>query len=194
MRTAIRVVLGGVLGGVTVFFWGFIAHTFTPLGTIGFKSVPQEEVLREQFKTTFGESGWYLFPAPDFDDPMNAEKSKAYMEKAKKGPSGILIIHPEGIPLDMPKQLGFELASNIAAALIASLLLSSTTLSFGGRVLFVASLGLFGWFSVCASQWTWYAFPTDFTFAALVDEVGGFLVAGIVLGLIFRPVPTKLEA
>lgn len=194
MRTAIRVILGGILAGLAVFFWGFVAHMFTPIGSMGMKAMPQEAALSAMMKTSISDSGFYVFPKPDFEMKLNAEESKTLAEKIAKGPTGILIVQPQGARLALPQQLGFELASNIAAAILAAILLSRTQLPLIGRVLFVTTLGLFGWFSVCASQWTWYAFPTDFTFAALIDEVGGFLVAGIVLALIFRPVPAKLEA
>ena len=194
MRTVIRVILGGVLAGLAVFFWGFVAHMFTPIGNMGKQALPNEDQLSAQLKASVSESGLYVFPAPDFEMKLSPEATKALAEKTQKGPAGILIIQPNGARFALPQQLGFELASNIAAALLAAILLSRTDLMLLGRILFVTSLGLFGWFSVCASQWTWYAFPTDFTIAALLDEVGGFLVAGIVLGLIFRPVPAKLEA
>ena len=194
MRTVIRIIVGGVLAGLAVFFWGFLVHMFTPIGTMGMKEMPQEAAISAMLKTSIHDSGLYMFPRPDFEMKLDAEGLKALADKTAKEPVGILIIQPDGARFGLPQQLGFELTTNIAAAILAAMLLSRTQLPLIGRILFVASLGLFGWFSVCASQWTWYAFPTDFTFAALVDEVGGFLVAGIVLGLIFRPVPTKLEA
>ena len=45
MRTVIRIILGGVLAGLAVFFWGFLVHMFTPIGTMGMKEMPQEAAI-----------------------------------------------------------------------------------------------------------------------------------------------------
>ena len=37
-----RVVIGGVLGGLTMFVWLFVAHDFLPLGELGVGEIPNE--------------------------------------------------------------------------------------------------------------------------------------------------------
>ena len=57
---------------------------------------------------------------------------------------------------------------------------------FGGRVLFCALLGLFASLAIDVSYWNWYGFPTNYTAAALVDQVAGWGLAGVAIGAIVR--------
>jgi hypothetical protein len=52
-------------------------------------------------------------------------------------------------------------------------------------------MGLFGFLSILVSYWNWYGFPTDFTIGAVLDEVIGWFLAGLVLAAIVRP--TKIQ-
>jgi hypothetical protein len=59
------------------------------------------------------------------------------------------------------------------------------------RVLLVALMGLFGFVSISISYWNWYGFPTDFTVAEAITEVVGWLLAGLVMAAIVRPLSFK---
>ncbi len=77
----------------------------------------------------------------------------------------------------------------LLAVLVAAFLLSQalgTLTSFGSRVLFVTLIGLVPFLALSASYWNWYGFPTGFTFAELVDQVGGFGLAGLVLAALVK--------
>ena len=55
------------------------------------------------------------------------------------------------------------------------------------RVLVVVLMALFGWVSIGVSQWTWYRFTTEYTVIALIEELGGWLIAGVLLAVFVRP-------
>jgi hypothetical protein len=40
---------------------------------------------------------------------------------------------------------------------------------------------------VSVSQWTWYGFSTEFLISDLVDQWGGWLVAGLGMAAILKP-------
>lgn len=113
------------------------------------------------------------------------------MAKIQQGPTGILVIHPEGAEAMSPKQLGTELATNVVSALLAAWLLSKVASGFTGRVLFVTLLGVFGFITISVPYWNWYGFPTDFTTAEGIDQVVGWFLAGLVLAAIVRPIGSK---
>lgn len=48
----------------------------------------------------------------------------------------------------------------------------------GGVVVFV--------WSISVSYWNWYKFPTSFTVAALIEQVIGWMLAGLVIALVLR--------
>jgi hypothetical protein len=154
------------------------------LGEAGIKSMPNEEAVLGAMRENITEPSIYLFPGFDQSGEMTGEQRKAVMKKWEQGPAGFLVYHPEGLSAMSPKQLITELLTNIIAALIAAFLLSQATgtlTSLGSRVLFVALIGAVPFFSIEASYWNWYGFPTKYILAQLVDQVMGFALAGAVM-------------
>jgi hypothetical protein len=115
------------------------------------------------------------------------------MEKYKKGPSGILVIQPQGGEVMSPRQLLVELATDIAAALVAAVVLIRVKTGCAGRVLVVTSMAAFGLLSLSASYWNWYGFPTQFEIAEAIDQVVGWFLGGLVLATIVRPLDLGLN-
>jgi hypothetical protein len=183
----IRVILGAIVAGIVVFFWGAIAHMALPIGTMGVKSLPGEEKTLAAMKESIQEPGFFIFPGHDMSKPMSQSDMEAYAAKIKDGPSGILVFKPSGGEAMSPRQLLTELGSSVVAAFIAGLILTQVKSGYIGRVLIVTGLGLFGFVSVLISYWNWYGFPTDFTIGAALDEVIGWFLAGLVLAAIIRP-------
>lgn len=185
-----RILLAGILGGILVFFWGYVSHVLLPLGEVGIKQFPNDEPIVAALRDNVRESGFYFFPGmAGHGMARDAATMKAWEEKYRQGPRGILIYHPTGAtPMD-PKQLGIELGADILAALLAAWLLAQTVGSFtgyGARVVFVVVLGLFGALATNLSYWNWYGFPTDYTLATVADEVIGWFVAGLAIGGIVK--------
>lgn len=185
-----RILLAGILGGVLVFFWGYVSHVLLPLGEVGIKEFPQEEPVVTALRDNITEPGFYFFPGmAGHGMARDAATMKAWEEKYRQGPRGILIYHPQGaLPME-PKQLGTELVADILAALLAAWLLAQAVGSFtgyGARVVFVVVLGLFGAIATNLSYWNWYGFPTDYTLANVVNEVLGWVIAGLGMGAIVK--------
>jgi hypothetical protein len=182
-----RVLLGGVVGGVILFMWGFVSHMLTPLGRVGIKTIPDEPAVLASLKTAIPEPGLYLFPGMDLSGPMSDSEQKAMAAKYRTGPSGFLVFTPGGRDIMTPVQLLGELGSNVLTALLAACLLTFVSGKYLARVGFVTLLGLVGWLSINVSYWNWYNFPTDYTLASLVDELIGFLLLGFILPAIVKP-------
>jgi hypothetical protein len=186
-----RVLLGGLLAGVVVFFWGAVSHMALPIGTMGIRQIPDEEAVLTAFRGSITAPGFYFFPGMDHSKPASRSEQEAVMARIKQGPTGILVIHPEGAEAMSPKQLGTELATNVISALLAAWLLTKVVSGFAGRVLFVTLLGVFGFITVNVPYWNWYGFPLDFISAELIDQVVGWFLAGLVLAAIIRPVSAR---
>jgi len=183
-----RVVLGGLVAGVVVFFWGAIAHMALPLGTIGIRQIPDEEGMLAAFRGRITSPGFYFFPGMDHSKTVSQSEKDAVIAKINQGPTGILIIHPEGAEAMSPRQLGTELATNVVSALLAAWLLTNVGAGYARRVLFVTLLGVFGFVTVNVPYWNWYGFPLDFTSAEAIDQIAGWFLAGLVLAAIVRPI------
>ncbi len=184
-----KILLASVLGGFAMFIWGAVSHMALSLGESSMKAMQNEETVIAAMRENMKEPGLYLFPGGVPSSDMTKEQREELMRKWEQGPSGFLVFHPEGMPAMAAKTLLTELFSNILAVLVAAFLLSQalgTLTSFGSRVLFVTLIGLVPFLSLNVSYWNWYGFPTGFTFAELVDQIGGFGLAGLVLAAIVK--------
>ena len=184
-----RVLLAGILGGFAMFIWSFVAHDLLPLGEIGMRQFDNEDHVLDTLKIDLGDAaGIYHFPGhmagPNATRQERAEAIKRAMEKAASGPSGILIYHSSR-QFSFGKLLGVEFATELLEAILAVFLLTQTGIrSFGGRIGFVVVLGILAAITTNIPYWNWYGFPSNYTAAYMFTEIVGFLLVGIVAGLL----------
>ena len=187
-----RVFLSGVVGGVALFAWGAVVHMYLGLYEPSVKSLPHEAALVGTLQQAIREPGFYFFPGFEPGQEKTEAGQKAWAEKMARGPHGILVYHPEGGEAMSPRQLLIELAGDVLAALIAAWLLATAAggvRGFGARLLFVTLLGLLAWVVMDLSYWNWYGFPGGMVVASLIEQVGGFFLAGLLLAALIRPAP-----
>jgi hypothetical protein len=182
-----RVVLGGVVGGIVLFFWGFVAHMLLPLGEMGLKSLPSDDGLAAAIKNDVREPGLYMLPGRDMSKSQTPEEMEALMAKVAKGPYGFMVLYPSGRDFSMAKHLPIELGTNIVCALLAAILASQLRPGFAGRVACVTLIGLLAAIMTLVPYWNWYGYPVDFTLAQIAEHTVGWLLAGIALAAIVRP-------
>jgi hypothetical protein len=182
-----RILIGGIVGGIVVFVWGFVSHVVLPLGHTGLRSLPGEEPVLAALSASVTDAGLYFFPGMDLEHEQTPEEEAAWTERYRTGPTGLIVYRPVGGEPMSPVQLVTELVSGTLAALVAAAVLSLTAASYGKRVLAVASLGLFAWLALSVSYWNWYGFPTPFIAAEGIDQVVGWLLAGLVMARIVPP-------
>ena len=104
-----RVLVGALVAGVVVFFWGAIAHMALPIGTMGVRQMPGEEKVVAAMKDSIREPGFYFFPGHDMSKAMSESEAAAYAKRVEQGPTGVLVVHPEGGESMSPRQLLTEL-------------------------------------------------------------------------------------
>ena len=183
--------LAGVLGGLTFFFWSFVAHEVLPLGKAGIKEIPNEQAVLSSMKANMPEDGLYLVPGLGLPENATREQQsaamKARMHKVETGPSGLLAYHP-ALNFSFRKALGIELGTNILQVLLAVILLGQTSLvSFGARWRFITIAGVLAGLSTNISYWNWYGFPGSYTLAYVCTIAMGFVFAGLVAAAIVKP-------
>jgi hypothetical protein len=183
-----RILLGAILGGIVVFHWGFVAHMVLPLGKVGVHILPDEAAVVGPIRSTVKEPGFYLFPGMDMSGQASESEQQAWLERAKKGPVGVVIVQPQGGEGLTPRMLLTELGTNIFSALLAALVLSQIRVGGGywRRVGVVTLLGLFAFVTVLGPYRNWYSFPTDFVATEAIEHVVGWFLGGLVLAAIVR--------
>jgi hypothetical protein len=189
----IKILLGGLVGGIVLFFWGFVAHMLLPLGEMGIKSIPAEDDVSAAIRKDVREPGLYFLPGRDMSKSATAEEMEALMAKVSRGPYGFMVLYPNGRESSMTKHLPIEFATNVGCALLAAIVASQLRPGFMVRVACVTLVGLLGAIMTLVPYWNWYGYPTDFTLAQIVEHTAGWLLAGIAIALIVRP-STKAPA
>ena len=189
-----RVLLGGLLGGIVMFGWGFLSHYVLQLTEKKMFRIPNEAQFMDVVKGSAKEPGIYRFPYPDPSVMKDTAAKEAFFDKYKAGPNGILVRGPEGDAVSDVRFMVMEFGSNVLAALIASIVLAAlgARVAFPNKIMIVALMGAFAWLSQDASYMIWFGFPQAYSLSALVDAVAGWFIAGIAIAMVVKPsVPTK---
>jgi hypothetical protein len=191
-----RVLLAGILGGIVMFAWTSIAHMALPLGEAGIIEIPNESALLNSMQSNIGDrSGLYIFPGLGVGENASREEKsqamKGMQQRIAANPSGILMYHPPGRQFAFGKSLAIEFSTELLEAILVIWLLAQTRIaSFGGRVGFVLAAGILAAVATNVSYWNWYGFPGVYTASYMLIEIIGFLLVGIVAGLMLRKLNT----
>jgi hypothetical protein len=175
-----KVISAGALGGMAMFIWGAVSHMLLPLGEMGIQNLPNPNLFIPAMTMEIKERGFYRFPPMDPKDKSEAAM-KAWEEKAKKGPLGVLIFDPAGMK-PMWQLLVGEFLSNVLAALLLAAVLSGLNAGKATGFLVGAGMGLFGWLCISASYWNWDRFPTVFTMSEMLQQLVGGALTGLAIG------------
>lgn len=193
-----RILLAGILGGITMFIWTSIAHMLLPLGMAGIKEIPNEGTVLAALQSNLNDqTGLYVFPGtglgPDATGAQRREAMKHMEEKLAGNPSGLLMYHAPGRPVMIGRLLGVEFGTELLEAVLAVFLLAQTRLAcFGARVGFVLVTGILAAIATNVSYWNWHGFPSTYTAAYMSIQIIGFLCVGIVAALVLgrsHPLP-----
>ena len=187
-----RIFLAGLLGGIAMFFWTFVAYTLLPLGNIGIRRLPNEPAVLDALQRYIAEhSGAYLFPG--FPQGSNLPDKKAETagnrdEIVARYPSGMLVYNAAGTrPFERVRWLVVDFVIEVVQVVIAGFLLGLTRLKrFAARVNFVLLIGVVVAIGTNLSYWNWFGFPWNYTLASVFIQVVGFLCAGLVAALVLR--------
>ncbi len=184
----VRILAAALVGGVVVFMWGYVSHTFLGVGEMAFDRMPMatEQVLAHALDESGIDHSMMMFPALP-EGELSAEQMKAYEEVYEAGPRGIVLYDRAPMPGFFPKSLVKEFVSGTIAALMASIVAAGVRGGYAGRVATVTLMGLFAWVSIDISYWTWYRFTDGFAMAGLIDQGVGWLLAGLLIAAIARP-------
>ena len=184
-----RILIAGIVGGVVMFVWNFVAHDLLPLGEMGVKVMPNEDAVTSALQTSLGDTpGFYFFPSGGLTPDATREQKQAAMKKTEEqmaaGAAGVLIYRPKRI-FNFPKRLVIQFATDVAEALLAVFLLAQTRITgFGGKVGFVLTAGFLAAITTNVPYANWYGFPKDFTMGQMITQILGFLLVGIVAAIV----------
>jgi drug/metabolite transporter superfamily protein YnfA len=179
--------MGGILGGVTMFVWLFVAHEFLPLGELGVKEIPDEAPVISAMQSAIPQAGLYLFPGfglgPNPTLQQRNAAMPAYMKKYEQSPHGILVYHPASGAFNFGAALAREGALNLLEGLLAAWLLSYAAAgrAYSARAGLVVILGVLASVTTNLEYWNWYDFPGNYVAGYMVTQIIGFTMVGLVV-------------
>ena len=179
-----RLVIAAIVGGIVMFVWGAVAHMALPIGEMGMRVATEQDaaIAALQASASPGE-GVYLLPGIEPEKMSDANAMTAFQEKYKASPYAFIVYQPGGNPAitNMVPNLIKQSVSDVAAAFVAAWVLALGAFGFGKRVLAAGALGLFSWLTISVPFWNWYLFPVGFTVGNLLEQVLGWLLAGVAI-------------
>jgi hypothetical protein len=187
-----KILLAGLLGGIVMFVWTSIAHMALPLGEAGINEIPNESAVLSAMQSSIGDkTGLYIFPGLGVGKNATREEKNAAMKQMQQriaaNPSGILMYHPPGRQFAFGKSLAVEFTTEVLQSILIIWLLAQTRIgSFAGRVGFVVVAGILAAITTNVSYWNWYGFPGVYTASYMLIEILGFVLVGVIAGLVLR--------
>jgi hypothetical protein len=187
-----RVLLAGILGGIVMFVWTSIAHMALPLGEAGIGEIPNESAVLSAMQTSIADkTGLYIFPGLGVGKNATREEKNEAMKQMQQriaaNPSGILMYHPPGRQFAFGKSLVIEFSTEMLQAILVIWLLAQTRIgSLAGRLGFVLIAGILAAITTNVSYWNWYGFPGGYTASYMLIEIVGFVLVGVIAGLVLR--------
>lgn len=173
-----RIVVAALIGGLVMFAWGMFVHVVVPVGELGMKAPGNGDAVLAAMRDGFPDSGVYALPhfGGDRSDPAAVA---AYARKSSGEPYAFVVYQAQGHDLTaMGPQLGTQWVTDTLSALILAFALSAAGPGFLRRVALAGGFALFVWLSLSVPYWNWYRFPFDFTAGQLIEQLGGWLLAG----------------
>jgi hypothetical protein len=192
---AIKALIAGVVGGLVIFFWGFVVHTVVHLHSRTIHPLPDEAAFVATMQETGAATGVYFVPfldrAHDDADAQQAADDQ-WKEAARRGPIALMMYRAEGVEPMAPitfirGALLFVLASTVAALMLIP---AAPKLSgYLGRVVFIASFGVVVALFSDFSMWNWWHAPLDYAGMLALDHIIGWTLAGLAIAAIVKPAP-----
>jgi hypothetical protein len=179
MKTHSRLALAALAGAITMFVWGGVSHMLLLKG-VGFGVLRREQPIIAELQRSIPRAGLYFFPSLDFER-ASASDTRAWEERFRRGPSGMIVFRSAGSEPVSGEQLALQFLSELLASVICALLLARLPSSYWARVLAAGLLGAFSCLSISALYWNWYGFPTAFFLAQCLDKTVGWSLAGAVI-------------
>jgi hypothetical protein len=181
-----RLLIAGLVGGIAMFIWSSLAHTVIPLGETGLGMVAPDSAVAAALQAELGDrDGLYGFPGVNGDPHRDEAAMAAMAEKMKTGASGLIVYHQPGYNPPMTTLMAREFGLEVVQSLILAWLLAGLAVAgLAARATAAALVGVAVALSTNGSYWVWWGLPTDYTLAAMVIQVVGYTLAGLVIAFV----------
>ena len=183
------ILMGAVLGGLTLFIWGFVSHMLLPWHNATLRPFKDAGAVEGVLRANADADAVYITPCGIPDPAASKEEKQAAMQaamaKMKEGPLVFCSIHQGGgRPFAACLLWMFVIDFVVAGILTVLLLYVVRELAFVEKIVFVESIALFAALGVLAPYWVWWRFSNRYMAVNILDTLVAFGLTGVVLGLV----------
>ena len=181
-----QLLLGTVLGSITLFVWSAIAWMLIPWPGEPLRSFTNDDAVVQAIKANAPSSGNYLLPiepkrTPGVTDEQYQKTQQDAMDRMSRGPMIFASVRLEPFG-SMGKPLVIGFFTQLVAALLATfLLLQTSALSYASRVLFITIIGVIIFVGGHVDEWNWWSFSNSYMLMQLGVILIGWFLAGLVV-------------
>lgn len=181
-----KIILIGLLGGLSAFIGGKLAWSIFPWHAGLFEQLQQPQAVVETVKSAMPRPGIYLLPAqPDFNnktDEQIVELQKEFLKKKMTDVSAFLVVKPNG-SLPFGRSVLFTLWANFMAGILIMILLSMLPpqTAYFQKLAFIVGVALTGGILTQVQYFAWWDLPDKFVLVSLLDLVFAWFFAGTIM-------------
>lgn len=184
-----KLLWGALAGGGVAWIWGAISWMALSWHHATFLSFSDEEQMACAVAAACPRSGVYGLPAPPryapgMDKAAREAVDLAAQKRMTLGPIVTAVVQRDGfgsVPLAMLR--AFVIYA-LASAVTMWLLLQTAGLTYGGKTMFVAVIGLAAGLICRLPDWNWHGYSTAYTGVCVADHVIGSALVGLALAAI----------
>jgi hypothetical protein len=170
-------VLGTLLGGLTALVWSNISWELIGWHEKSLRTFENDRDVAAVIASHTIEDGTYLMPFGS---------SKEAQDRMARGPILFAAVRRGGIG-SVARLFSVQIAILFATAfLLTWLLLQTSGLAYGRRVLFLAVVGLAASVIVELPNWNWWGFSSSFTAVNVADNVLTCLFSGLAIAKVAK--------
>lgn len=173
-----RLLLGGIIGGIVMYAWSFLAWTVLPLHMSSLKTFRNEAAVAQAISANAGEAGVYYLPDMR---PHDGESGEAAMARTVSMPHMLASVRLNG-DMNMGALYGLQFLFLVITSLLITWLLTKTSgLSLMGKAIFAMVVGLVVSVLGELPNWNWWGFSASFTLGNIIDHIVGCFLAGLAI-------------
>ena len=188
-----KVILGGIVGGIILYFWGFVSWVVLPWHEMTVEKFRDEELVSQVIKENAPKDGVYFIPSMIDTSHLSPEQKEEAQNKQKKamekGPFIYAQIKTEGLhSMTITGHILGLLTYIVGAFLTSALLANAHDLRYLGRLFFVIVVGLLIGVMAGIPNVLWFGAPFKYyTVVAIADSLISWCLAGLALAAIVKP-------
>ena len=186
----IRYLIGSLVSAMVLFFWGFVFWGLSPIPYMFMHRFNDQGEVAKTLERNAPESGAYYLPFPGDAKSTDPEVVKSLQENSRKGPLVEVQYNKDGVEMDSPVGYAVGFGQILLSCLLVGLLLwmaLPNLKAYPARVLFVFLAGVFASAAITLAEPIWFHHPWQGVVNVAVHHLVGWLLAGLVMGLVMRP-------